>query len=235
MTIAPIDIDNTNEVVTTTSADSITGWEVKIPTFGKATFVDGVEYGADSPAIQALAGKAIAALANLSGVTGFVGLDNTSGIRATSDATAEGLVIDVKLPSELNLEARLWAEGRPKVSKKNPGVATRFMIDRVVVGLHGEAMGLGVEVLASFDPVIGKGRALNIQKLANAISTKDSKNLAKVLKGASIFTDNKSILELGLGLDTSGFTSERVNVLNSPSAQAAFPAGWDSTPGSLFA
>lgn len=236
MPIAPIDIDNTNEVVTTTSTDSITGWEVKIPTFGKATFVDGVEYGADSPAIQALAGKAAMALAGLGGLSGLGDLGDTSGIRAESDVKPESLSIDLKIPSSLNLEGRLWAEGHARVPKKSPTVAKGFTVNRVIVGIHGEAFGKGVEVLVAFDPIInanGKGKPLSIQKLTDLVNSKNSAKLAKYLKPTALYTDDKTILELGLGMDTSGFSANRSDVLTSEAAQAAFPISWDST--GLFA
>jgi len=224
-----------NVAVTTAEVDPVTGWQVAIKGVGKTTFIDGVEYGADTPALQALVAQTATALVGLGGLGGLGTVGDVSLIRAASDATTEGLTLDVKLPGNLNLEARLWAEGKAKVTKKNPGTAAGFKVDRVVVGLHGEAMGLGVEILVAFDPIIGKGKPLSIQKLTNAISTKNSKNLGYILRASSMYTDNKTILELGLGMDTSSFTDARTDVLNSPSAQAAFAPGWDTAPGTLFA
>lgn len=229
MTIEPM--NNSNDVVITTNTDSITGWEVAIPGFGKATFSDGVEYGADSPAIQALAGRVIMALTELGGLSGIGNLGDTSGIRAESDVRSDGLSIDLRIPSSLNLEGRLWAEGHARVPKKSPTVAKGFTVNRMIAGIHGEAFGMGVEVLVAFDPIInanGKGKPLSIQKLADLANKGNSTKLAKYLKPTAIYTDEKALLELALGLDASDFSVNRSDVLISPAAQAAFPISWNT-------
>ena len=109
-----------------------------------------------------------------------------------------------------------------------------FKIDRVLVGFHSDVIGSGIEILLAFDPIIGKGKPLSIQKLTNAINTKNSKNLFKVLSLSSIYTDNKALLESVFGIDTTPFAGTRQDILNSPGSQAAFGLNWDSAPGTLF-
>ena len=253
--IEPVDIDNSivddiipipvtlNETATatTTSTDSITGWEVKISVDGKATkvtFSDGVEYGTDNPAFQILAGKPAMTLAGLAGLSGLGYLGDASGIRAESDVKPESLSIDLKIPSSsiLDLEGRLWAEGHARVPKKSPTVAKGFTVNRVILGIHGEIYRTGIEVLVAFDPIInanGKGKSLSIQKLTDLVNSENINKLAKYLKPTALFTDNRGMLESGYGIDTSGFSRYRTDVLTSDAARTAFPIRWDTT--GLFA
>lgn len=220
--------------------DSITGWQVAVKGAGKTTFLDGVEYGAEAPAIQALIAQTATALVDLGGLGGLGTVDDISLIRAESEAMADGLTIDTKLPGNLGLEARFFAEGKARVPKGS-NVAKGYSIDRLYVGIHGESLGLEVELLAGFKPKevtkkngTVKSKPLTLQKLVNIVSTGNSKKIERALESTGIFTSNKTLLELGLGMDTSGFTGNRAAILSTPTAVAAFPTGWDSLPGSLF-
>jgi hypothetical protein len=225
--------------VTAIDTDPITGWQVAIKGAGKTTFLDGVEYGAESPAIQALIAQTATALVGLGGLGALGNVGDISLIRAESEAMADGLTIDTKLPGNLGLEARFFAEGKARVPKGS-SIAKGFSVDRLYVGIHGESM--DVELLAGFKPkeVIKKNgtvksKPLSLQKLVNIVSTGNSEKIARTLESTGIFASNKTLLELGLGMNTTGFAELRTDILTSPTAVAAFPAGWDSTLGSLFA
>lgn len=223
--------------------DSITGWQIAIKGAGKTTFLDGVAYFEKLPAIQALIAQTTTALANLGGLGGLGTVDEISLISAESEAMADGLTIDAKLPGILGLEARFFAEGKARVPKGS-NVAKGYSIDRLYVGIHGESLGGEVELLAGFKPKPKevtkkngkvKSKPFSLQKLVNIVSTGNSKKIERALESTGIFTSNKeALLELGLGIDTSGFTGNRAAILSTPTAVAAFPTGWDSTPGSLF-
>ena len=212
--------------------DSITGWRIAVKGVGRATIVDGVRYkGSKSPVVQVLASKTVNALLGLANFGAFA---DVGFRRAESDVTASSLTLDVELGGTLDLEARFWVEGTAKTTKKNPELAVGFKIDRVLVGFHSDAIGPGIEILLAFDPIIGKGKPLSIQKLTNAINTKNSKNLSKVLSLSSVYTDNKVLLESVFGIDTMAFAGVRQDILNTPGSQAAFGLNWDSAPGTLF-
>jgi len=212
--------------------DPIVAWDVSIPGAGRTHIVDNVTYGTGSAAVQALVGSATRALSEMVGLDALIGSIDSSQVSLQSDATGTSLKLDAKLPGALALEGRLWMQGAARVPKGTPDTAKGYSVDRLVVGIRGDAFpGLGAEVLMAFAPLSkgqGKGKELSLQKLANAFSgEKASKKLANLLVPVDFYTDRPDLLQLA-GVDTSGFNSSR-DALLSGIASEAFPVGWNNT------